>query len=258
MMLARQQQELVVALFAPRSVDALAMAASCVIASSATPRGLAAYRSNGRMLAERVLQAAYPVTAQLVGEEDFAAMAHALWLAAPPAAGDMGLWGEALAGWIETQESLCAEEPYLADVARVEWALHRAASAADAERDLASFALLQQAQPDRITLALAPGTWCLASVFPVASIVLAHTVGEPSLAEAGARLRSCTPEHVLVWRDGWAPRLRAMDAPEATFIQGLLRNEPLAACCDAAPAFAFDQWLAPAVQSGLVTGARPL
>jgi hypothetical protein len=256
--LAQQQQALVAALWTPRTRDGLSLLAAHVAPLTQATRGLQAYRSNGRMLAERVLQGAYPVVAQLVGDENFAAMARALWLAAPPASGDMGTWGAAFAGWIDADASLSAEEPYLADVARVEWALHTVATAADAATDIASFALLQQVDPERITLALAPETWHLASRAPVASIVLAHLQGEPSLEEAGQRLRAGAAEDVLVWRAGWAPRARAMDHDECAFIGALLAGASLAVACDAAPALAVDQWLAPAVQSGLVTAAVPI
>ena len=41
-------------------------------------RGLQAYQGNGHLLAERVLQAAYPVLQQMLGAESFSDLARAL------------------------------------------------------------------------------------------------------------------------------------------------------------------------------------
>jgi hypothetical protein len=251
--LAAQQQAMLDALWAPRPAQALLLLGDTALPNVTRERGLRAYRSNGRALAERALAAAYPVIASLLGEENFNALAHQLWLRHPPTCGDVGRWGGELTVLIESLPDLAQEEPYLADVARVEWALHRAATAADAPVDAASFALLAAHAPERLTLRLAPGAQCLASQYPVVSIVQAHLQGTPSLEETGARLRAGMAESALVWREGWAARLRALAPGEAPFLAALLEQQPLADALRAAPALRFDAWLAPAVQSGLVT-----
>ena len=192
--LARQQQALLKALFGvPQN-------ASKLIAPhvhGAWARGLKFYQSNGHALAERSLRAAYPVLAQLLGEESFEALACALWHARPPERGDVGLWGEALPVFVAASVQL-ADEPYMADVARVEWALHRAAGAADAEPELATLALMTAHEPAQLALRLAPGTVVVASAYPVASIAMAHLEGSPTLEEAGQRLRAGQSEAALV------------------------------------------------------------
>ncbi|TWO71166.1 DUF2063 domain-containing protein [Caenimonas sedimenti] len=254
MSLAAQQQAMLAALWAPRPAQALLLLGDSALPLLTRERGLRAYRSNGRALAERALAAAHPVVAELLGQENFDALAHQLWLRHPPTSGDVGRWGAELPALIESLPDLAQEEPYLADVARLEWALHRAATAADAPVDAASFALLAAQAPERITLRLAPGMQCLASVHPVVSIVQAHLQGTPSLDEAGARLRADVAESALVWREGWAVRLRELAPGEAPFLAALQEQQPLAGALQAAPALRFDAWLAPAVQSGLVTG----
>ena len=91
---------------------------------------LAAYRGNAAAIAECALAAAYPTVQQLLGDESFAQLARALWHHAPPQCGDLACWGDALPGWIEGDAQL-AGEPYLADVARVDWAVHAIEQAAD-------------------------------------------------------------------------------------------------------------------------------
>ncbi len=254
--LAEQQRAMLRALWQPRPEDALAAIAPHV-PDAADPlllRGLRAYRSNGRELASRALAGAYPVVAQLLGQENFAALAASLWLRHPPGRGDIAQWGAELASHIGMLPDLAAEEPYLADVARLEWALHGAATAADAGRDVASFALLMEQEPAQLRLRLCPGAAGIDSRWPVASIVLAHLHGEPSLEQAGARLRAGTAESALVWRDGLRPRVRLLGPAEAPFVASLLRGGCLGSALHAAPTLDFNAWLAGAVQSGLVLG----
>ncbi len=246
--LAQQQQTLLAALFgAPQ--DAIQLIAPLACGSWA--RGLKAYQANGHAGAARSLGSAYPVLAQLLGEESFEALARALWHAQPPACGDLALWGEALPAFVAASPQL-ADEPYLADVARVEWALHRAATAADAEPELATLALMTAHEPARLALRLAPGTAVVDSAYPVASIVAAHLEASPTLEEAGQRLRAGLGEAALVWRQGYKPRLRAALPGEAAFVSALLGGTNLAAALDQAGALDFQAWLAQAVHSGLL------
>ena len=149
-------------------------------ATALHPRGLQVYQANRAVLAARTLASTYPVTAQLIGMESFEPMARHFWKMYPPERGDMGQWGAQLGDFLSTAAQL-ADEPFLGDVARVEWALHSSASAADAALDAASFALLAKfaAADDApaVTLLLSPGTVIFASAYPVVSILHAHIVG---------------------------------------------------------------------------------
>ncbi|MDP3414173.1 MAG: putative DNA-binding domain-containing protein [Polaromonas sp.] len=261
--LAAQQQALVQSLLLPRHADAIK-----TIATHARPagvggqkhieRGLQAYRSNGHALAQRALAAAYPVVAELVGAESFDGLSRHFWQYLPPGRGDMAQWGDAFAAFIESLDDLAREEPYLGDVARVEWALHAAASAADGEADLSSVGLLQTIDAAALTLVLCSGARALPSSFPVVSIVLAHAGETLSLQEAGERLRDRVAETALVWRQGLQPVLRRALPGEAAFIDALQQGRSLAYGLAAAPGFDFTAWLAPAVHSGLLLGARAL
>lgn len=261
--LAAQQQALLQALFLPRQADAIKIVAACACPQRAggqkhLERGLLAYRSNGHALAQRVLAAAYPVVQALMGAESFEGLSRHFWQHAPPARGDMAQWGEAFAAFIESLDQLAQAEPYLGDVARVEWALHAAATAADGEADLASLGLLQATDATTLTLRLCPGARAVPSPFPVLSIVLAHTGDTLSLQEAGDRLRSGVAETALVWRQGLKPALRQAQPHEAVFIDALQQGHSLDHALSAAPGFDFAAWLAPAVHSGLLLGARAL
>jgi hypothetical protein len=258
-----QQQALVTALFARPSGTAAALALLPQLDSQSAQgaRGLQAYQANGHSLAERSLRAAFPVIDMMIGGNSFNALARDLWHQHPPDRGDLALWGEALPAFISTNTQL-ADVPYLADVARAEWALHRAAFAADAQPDPASFARLTVEDPETLTLNLAPGTCTVASPFPVASLVLAHRQSQPSLEEAAARLRQGQAETALIWRQGMKPCLAACSPTAAVLVAQLLSGANLSSALDVAlpddstdgDAFDFSQWLTEAVGLGLVTG----
>ena len=224
-------------------------------------RGLMAYRAHGHALAERCLAAAYPVVTQLVGEATMTSVARALWHAHPPAAGDIGEWSEALPAWLSACDDL-RSVPYLPDVARVEWALHRAASAADAVPDLPSLGRLAGEGADALCLAFAPGTALFDSPWPVADLINHHLSGQPPLDRLVADLHTPGRRHALVVREGWQVSVLSVGPAEAALTAALLAGRSLGEALDAAaladPApFDFSAWLLPSVQRGRVTGVLP-
>lgn len=254
--LADQQQALLEALFSRSGPDdAPANTLDSAPASGFRgARGLLAYRANGHAQAERSLLATYPVLAQLFGDESFAMLARDFWHAHPPALGDLAQWGGALPAFVAANVQL-HDEPYLADVGRVEWALHRCATAADLSPDLASLGLLSTVDPGALRLRLANGTALVGSVFPVASIVTAHLHASPSFERTGQMLRDGLGETALVWRQALRPRITACHALEAAFLHRLLLGNDLLTALEHASEFDFALWLPNAVQNGLVLGA---
>ena len=242
-------------------------------------RGLASYQSNAHMLAERVLVAAYPVVTAILSPDSMGQLARALWHRHPPVRGDLARWGADLPGFIAASPQL-AELPWLADVARIEWALHAAATAADAPApaDLASLALLTTHDPDQLTLTLAAGTTCLSLDWTATRIVLAHlaeTEAAPvtaramavnaalpqAVAELGDVWAVAQPEQALVWRPGPSPMCRplcrvAADG-EAGLLASLQAGQSLLAALQDSP-LDWAAWLPQAIGEGLVLGARPL
>ena len=259
---AQEQQGLLAALFGDADEGQLWPCLQAGSHSALARRGLLAYQSNGQALAERALGAAYPVLAQLIGDESFAPLARHVWRQQPPRRGDLAYWGGGLAAFIEAAPQL-ADEPFLADVARVEWALHRAATAADVRPDLPSLALLSADDGDEAnaaTLTLGAGVFVLASPWPVVSIVNAHLGGEPTIEQAAERLQSAKGEHALVWRQGFKPRLCGISAAEHVLLAALQASrslgDALQQALEASPEFDFGIWLAESAAIGLVVGAH--
>ena len=258
MSLLAQQQQALLALLFDRPNDT-ATNNIAYYADAAWARGQKVYQANGHALACSALRAAYPVVAQLLGGESFDALARALWHAQPPLCGDAAQWGSTLAQWVRSNDQL-APEPYLADVAVVEWALHRAATAEDGLMDAISFTLLTEHDPATLILLLSPGCATLRSDWPVVSIVNAHLHASPSLAQAGQRLRGGAREDALVWRSGLQALVREAQPGEATLVTALLAGQALghalSQVLEQTPDFDIGAWLPMAVQSRLLLGAR--
>ena len=226
-------------------------------------RGLSAYRANGHAMAERALLAAYPVVAAVLGAESFAMLARALWHRRPPERGDLARWGSELPAFVQDDPQL-TELPWLADVARVEWARHRAACEDDRWPDPTSFALLLQAQEsDGLRLVLAPGLTTVQSQWPIASVVTAHLDAEATLDQAWRRCAEGVRETALVWRQGLRPRIASIEPAAATLLRLLQAGADLPGALEGACAvaeasgdgFDFSAWLSTAVQEGIVLGA---
>lgn len=261
--LAERQQAMLAALFDWPPDNAIQNIATRAYSKRA--RGLKAYQSNGHALAQRALQAAYPVVAQLLGDESFNALARAYWHAEPPTCGDVAQWGADLPAFVRGSAQL-QDEPYLGDVAALEWALHRAASAPDADVDAASFALLDGHEPTALRLQLAPGCAVMVSAWPVASIWAAHTGQSVSFEALRQCFQSDIPERAVIWRTAMQPQVRQIALADYTLLSALLSGQSLGEALDAvSPQMVTDgsatpwditTWLGNAVQSGLLLGVR--
>jgi hypothetical protein len=256
--LARQQQALLAALLEWPPQPFIRDLDSFAHGVGAHPqRGLKVYQANGHMLAERALCAAYPVLQQMLGKESFAELARAFWHACPPVRGDIAVWGAQVSDFVGSSAQLL-NEAYLPDVARAEWALHLCASAPDREADLASLSLLTTEDPQTLGLVLAPGLVTITSVWPLASVLLAHLEYTPTLAEVGEQLRKPVPQEVVIWRAGFQPRLRQTMVGELTLLTALQKGIALEPALEAATGLDFAHWMPMAVQTGLVLGAQHL
>jgi hypothetical protein len=100
---------------------------------AAAPRAARAfevYRNNYRVNLQEALRVTYPVTAQLVGDEFFAAMINVFVTSRPPRSPVLIEYGGELPAFISQFEPAAAV-PYLADVARLEAAWNDAYHAAE-------------------------------------------------------------------------------------------------------------------------------
>lgn len=226
--------------------------------------GLQAYRANAQAIAERALSAACPVMARLVGEETMAALARDLWRDHPPVRGDLAWFGAELAEQLASTAEL-ADVPYLADMARLEWAVHRAHTAADPPDGAPDLQPLASEDPDALCVRFVAGGACVASTWPVFSIWRAHQVPadtEPDLGPAREALAAGQGEAAWVWRRGHRVEVAALTLPECAFNQDLLAGQALgpalASVSARHPEFSFEHWLLRALREGWLAGLQPL
>lgn len=202
-----------------------------------TGRGFETYRNNLRALSAQALAVPFTRLHEALGEDEFATLAWTFWRTHPPESGDLGQWGGALVAFLIER---AGEASGLPDLARLDWALHLAERAHDADLDVDSLARLGDTPPESLWLQLRPGV-----------ALLAQTTGP-----------------VLVWRKGWRGQWQAVSAAEAAFVQALLDGAPLADALGAAsvkgsggPAdreseFDFSAWLQAALQNAWLHAAR--
>ncbi|MEP7314814.1 MAG: DNA-binding domain-containing protein [Pseudomonadota bacterium] len=236
-------------------------AAALVSPDAALPMGLVAgrggdaserfaiYRNNVIVGLVDALQAAFPVTAQLVGDEFFRAMARVHVTRQLPATAVLADYGTGLPALIESFTP-AASLPWLADVARLELAWSRAYGAADAE-PLTPRQLLGIA-PDQLLqarFALHPATHLLCSEHPVAALWLAHQEAEVVRPPV-----NWVAECVLITRPVADVRVQPITAGEYEFLLALQGGENVEtasiAALEAAAGFAPGAALSTALNAG--------
>jgi hypothetical protein len=225
-------------------------------------RGLEAYRANAEAIAERALAAGFATVRAMVGADDFGQLAREFWRAQPPLRGDLGEWGEGFAGWLQAHPAMMPW-PYLADCARLDFALHRCERAADASLAAASLSLLESGDPARLRLELMPGTALIRSTWPIASIHAAHQLSGGEAERAFEQLREAIAlprgEYALVARDGWRAVVHRVGEADARWTQSLLDGRDLArALGEAGAAFDFSAWLQNALRHTWLKGVSTL
>jgi uncharacterized protein (UPF0276 family) len=249
--MAGQQQAFVTALFAP---DAAAPVLA-QLKGAAAEHGLALYRGNLTATWDKTLSAAYPVLRQLVGDEFFSALSRAYGMAHPSGDADLNRFGATFAQFLEGFEHV-AEYPYLPDMARLEWALHRAHFGADASGLGAdALAALTPGQLEAARFTLHPACTLFASNWAVVGLWRAHQPG--SGVDFPAPRES--PSLALVARPHWKAELAPLSQAAHAALGVLAAGEPFGAALDAAFEIdeAFDvaahlqQWLQLAVLTAL-------
>ncbi len=132
-------------------------------------RRFGVYRNNVYASLIDMLAARFPATARLVGDDFFRAMARLHVKTAPPVSAVLLHYGGGFADFIADFPA-ADPVPYLADIARLEWAWHQAYHAADAEPlPLAALEAASGAAAEaRVTLH--PSLRIVRSAYPVVTI----------------------------------------------------------------------------------------
>lgn len=206
---------------------------------------LQVYRNNVFTSLTGALRAVYPVVERLVGAGFFAYAADNYIRRQPPTSGNLHDFGDGLAEFL-AGFAPARELVYLPDVARLEWARHRAFHAA--EHAPLSLERLAAVAPERyaaLRLRLHPSAQLLASDYPVLRIWQANQAdvtdqGTIDLAEGGVRL--------LIERHGLDVVLRPLSVGDDILLRTIAAGQPLGAASEAALAAQPDYDLAAALR----------
>lgn len=220
---------------------------------------VALYRGNLRAHVRNALANAYPVLLALSGDAYFDALARAYDLAHPSPCGDLNAFGDSLPAFVEHYDT-DPRHAHFGDLARLEWAVHRAHYATD----IVAFTPTQwrefgEARLLDARLALHPGCSALALRHAVAAIWLTHQQHDGIAAAAPCHAGAEPPTHALVVRPRWrAWVIEQSAAAHAAFVmlqRGTTLNDALDAAFEQDPTFDFagqwQQWIA----NGAITGA---
>ena len=179
------------------------------------------------------LETTFPVVRRVVGEHFFGQAARAFVRAEPPVRPCLFEYGSGLGSFLSTYGP-AAELVYLADLARLEWAVNEAWHAADASvfqpDELAG---LDAGALEALALDLHPRYRLVVSPWPVDRIWRAHRATD---AEPEAVALDAGPARVLVRRAQDEIELAALGEAEAALLLALTRAARLGEALEAAAA----------------------
>ncbi|MBQ0817423.1 MAG: putative DNA-binding domain-containing protein [Methyloceanibacter sp.] len=226
-----------------------------VTSGKTVTRRFGVYRNNVYASLVDAFASRFPVTARLVGEEFFQAMVRSYVGCEPPRSAVLLRYGASFADFV-AQFSPAGSVPYLADVARLEWAWHAAYHAEDAAP--MTLAELTEAAPiaEDSTLALHPSLAVVRAPFPVVTIW--QIVGREEEDEV-ARL-PVGGEDALVARPKLDVEVRRLPEGGAVFVLalqgGASLHEAASSAMQDAPAFDLKANLAGLITSGAIVSVR--
>jgi hypothetical protein len=227
-----------------------------------TRQRLAVYRRNIASNLAGALAAIYPIVCKLVAAEFFAGLAHAYSCAHPSASGDLNEFGAHLAEFLRTFAPSRAL-PYLPDVARLEWLVHKAHYARDhAPLDVNALADFPEDAYALLEVTLHPSVAVLSSAYPLLRIWQVHQ--DDYGGEIAVDLDS-GGEQVVVYRPQFRATVAGLSAGEAAFLtavsRGALLGHTLAESLDQDVGFDFAAslraWIVENIVVDLCVNQRP-
>jgi len=223
----------------------------------ATPKNLTAeehlaiYRGSIFGKLSRALSDIYPVCCRLVGEKFFQGMASYYIRQTPSTSPDVGQYGQYFAEFIEHFDK-AANLPYLPDIARLEWAWHRAFNAADEKGfDFNALNKISESEKQHLIFYLPYSTTLLKSDFPIHRIWQVNQAdwqGESvvDLKEGGG--------YFLIWRQGFNMRIDFLNEEMGVFLKAVQAQKTLPILCDPQITPNADTLLPTCVKNGWIAG----
>jgi hypothetical protein len=219
-----------------------------------SPRRFAVYRNNVVVGLSESLSKTYPALERIVGEAFFLAMAREYVIVDPPRSPMLLEYGDGFPDFVAAFPP-AAGLPYLADVARIEWAWKEAFHAAEAT-PLAPAALsaIPQERLADVRLRLHPSLGVVTSRYPALTIWRMNVEnGVPAPVDVAAGGEDC-----LIVRPAAQVTVHSMPSGGAVFTAALAHGESLGeaagAALDAASDFDLSAVLAGLISAGAFIG----
>ncbi|CAG0946272.1 hypothetical protein GPROT2_03655 [Gammaproteobacteria bacterium] len=192
-------------------------------------RRIGVYRVNARENFAVALEAAFPALAGQLGTADFRRMAWSYQRRHPSPSGNLFETGRALPAFLA--DALAGTgEAWLADLARLEWAVQEAMTAADGDQrfDPAVVAVVPPESRGQLRFALHPSARLLALGFPCFDAWRAHQQGSRAVAPATAQ-----SERLLVRRASDGVELHRLSRGDFACLEALAGGATLEQALDA-------------------------
>jgi uncharacterized protein len=195
---------------------------------------IAIYRNTIFSNYRKALSATFPVVKRLAGAPRFNDAVDAFVRAHPSVCGDLNVYGDDFGEFLSGYAP-AADLPYLADVARLEWAIDEAQRAPDAEHApkavLEAFFVVAPERLPAVRLQLEPSCRFVTSPHPILLIWNAHRsdpAGEAHVAPGEGA------DALLIRRDAHGVSLERLAAGEHAWLAALQSGATLGAAIDAA------------------------
>jgi hypothetical protein len=163
---------------------------------------LAIYRNHASVTLGAALKATFPVVCRLVDERFFAYASHEYRREHPPRSRCLVEYGDDFPDFLAGFQP-CKDLPYLADVARFEWALHIAATIREEPPlQVDALAAIPAGRAEAVRLRLQPSVSYFASSWPIAAIWQANQkddVPPVDLTSGGTSLEIRRADEAVAW-----------------------------------------------------------
>lgn len=211
------------------------------------------YGNNYHGNLQDALAAAFPLVEQIVGADFFRVLARKFIEQHPSRSGNLHEYGAEMPDFIATfppAQSLT----YLADVAMLDWACHRAYYATDAAPfDVARLQMIPAEHYAKLIWQCHPSCYLLSSPYPLLTIWQAHQPGADQDFHVDLDSGGGT---VLVYRNNDVVEVRALSAAEGDWLQRIQAGATMGAAADATladyPDFDLSATLGNFVQQGVL------
>jgi len=216
------------------------------------PKRFNVYRNNVVVSLCEALGKTFPAIKALLGDDYFNALARAFVTEHPPQTPVLIWYGGAFPGFVEAFPTL-ADYPYLADVARTEWAWLQAYHAEDAmPMDPSELGALPPEQVGEARFRKHPAAWVISSNWPVWDLLRVNRFGE----QAAIDLK--VPQSVLVSRPELEVEVTLLRPGADRFLDRLFNGQALGEAALAAqehsPEFSLSDSLSDCLSNGAFQG----